>query len=299
MKTAIACFSDAGMELGKQLKLGEVTRIGEETGVSLDEWTKEHFETTEGLIFIGACGIAVRAIAPYLVSKTTDPAVVVVDDMGTFVISLVSGHLGGANDLASMISSRCGAVPVITTATDQRGTFAVDQWAKREGIGIVNPEAIKEISSSILAGNEVVVSSGSCKLHLVPKLYVLGVGCKKDTSPEAMIEAYQEFAKRYALIDASIGTIATIDLKKEELAIRVLSKRLGVPVVTFGAEELAAVSGDFTASEFVEQITGVDNVCERAAVRMAGGTLMVKKESYEGITFALARNKRLEQWSWE
>ncbi len=299
MKTAIACFSNDGMELATQLKMGEVTRIGEETGITLDAWTKEHFDSCEGLIFVGACGIAVRAIAPYIVSKTSDPAVVVLDDQGDFVISLLSGHMGGANDLASMISSRCGAVPVITTATDRKGTFAVDQWAKREGIGIVNPEAIKEISSAILEGQEVIVSAGSHKLQLVPKQYVLGIGCKKNASPEAMIEAYQEFTKKYAVMDASIGSIATIDIKKDEMAIRILSKRLGVPVVTFSAEELNAMEGDFTPSEFVKEVTGVDNVCERAAVRMAGGTLMVKKEVYDGITMALARNKRLEQWSWE
>ena len=87
MKVAIACFSSRGQELAEQLKMGTVTRIGEETGVSLDQWTKENFETNDGLIFIGACGIAVRAIAPYLDHKTTDPAVVVVDDEACFAIS--------------------------------------------------------------------------------------------------------------------------------------------------------------------------------------------------------------------
>jgi cobalt-precorrin 5A hydrolase len=265
----------------------------------LDQWTKENFETNDGLIFIGACGIAVRAIAPYLDHKTTDPAVVVVDDEACFAISLVSGHLGGANDLTHLVSGKVGAIPVVTTATDRRGTFAVDQWARREGLGIVNPEAIKGISAALLEGEDVIVSAGSTKLQLVPRLYVLGVGCKKGTDPEAMIEAYQTFAKKYNLLDASIAGIATIDIKKDELAIKILAKRLGVGISTFSAEELAAVEGTFHGSEFVLETTGVDNVCERAAVRLSKGSLLVEKEAYEGITFALAKNKRLEQWSWE
>ena len=299
MKVAIACFSSRGQELGEQLKMGSVTRIGEETGVSLDRWTKENFDSNDGLIFIGACGIAVRAIAPYLEHKTSDPAVVVVDDDACFAISLVSGHLGGANDLTHLVSGKVGAIPVITTATDRRGSFAVDQWARREGLGIVNPEAIKGISAALLEGEDVIVSAGSTKLQLVPRLYVLGVGCKKGTDPEAMIDAYQTFAKKYNLLDASIAGIATIDLKKDELALKILAKRLGVGVSTYSAEELAAVEGTFHGSEFVLETTGVDNVCERAAVRLSRGSLLVEKEAYDGITFALAKNKRLEQWSWE
>ncbi len=299
MKVGIACFSEQGEALGKQLQMGDVTRIGEAYGVSLDAWTKANFERCEGLIFVGACGIAVRAIAPYLVHKTSDPAVVVVDDGGNFAISLVSGHLGGANELATVVAERIGAIPVVTTATDGRRTFSVDDWARREGMGIVNPEAIKVISAEVLAGHEVTVSAGGAKLRLLPKHLVLGVGCKKNTPPEAMIEAYLKYAKQYAIADASIAAIATIDLKKDEAAIRILAKRLGVSISVYSAEELSELEGDFTASEFVASVTGVDNVCERAAVRRSGGSLILKKEAYDGITFALARNQRMEQWSWD
>ncbi|MDR2606089.1 MAG: cobalamin biosynthesis protein CbiG, partial [Oscillospiraceae bacterium] len=95
----------------------------------LAEWTAANW-SRDALVFIGSCGIAVRAIAPHVKSKTSDPAVIVVDELGTFVISLLSGHLGGANELAMRVAERLGTTPVITTATDINGVPAVDSLAK-------------------------------------------------------------------------------------------------------------------------------------------------------------------------
>ena len=94
--------------------------------------TAAQFAQSDALVFVGAVGIAVRAIAPHCRSKATDPAVVVLDECGRFAIPLLSGHLGGANDLARRLAKACGAVPVITTATDANGVFAVDEWAKHQ-----------------------------------------------------------------------------------------------------------------------------------------------------------------------
>ena len=92
-----------------------------------------------------------RAIAPHCKSKTTDPAVVVVDECGRFAVPILSGHLGGANDLARAIAAVCGAVPVITTATDAHGIFAVDEWAKHQNCMVLEPERIKLVSGKLLA----------------------------------------------------------------------------------------------------------------------------------------------------
>lgn len=121
----------------------------------LDAWTRRQFEKADLLIFVGACGIAVRSIAPYVKSKKTDPAVLVIDECGKFVISLLSGHLGGANEYAKEAARALGAVPVVTTATDLHGVFAVDTFAKKNGCSIHNMTAAKEVSAALLAGEDV------------------------------------------------------------------------------------------------------------------------------------------------
>lgn len=106
------------------------------------------------MIFIGASGIAVRSIASYVVSKKSDPAVLVVDECGKFVISLLSGHLGGANELALKTAEILNAVPVVTTATDLHHRFAVDVFAKKNDCSIFNMKAAKEVSAALLAGKK-------------------------------------------------------------------------------------------------------------------------------------------------
>ena len=134
MTRAYLAFTEKGLALAQKLAAaypGSVARCGRD-GVRLADWTAAQFAGQEALIFVGAVGIAVRAIAPHCRSKATDPAVVAVDECGHFAVPLLSGHLGGANDLAQALAAVCGAVPVITTATDANGIFAVDEWAKHQ-----------------------------------------------------------------------------------------------------------------------------------------------------------------------
>ena len=133
---------------------GSVARGGAD-GVRLTDWTAAQFAQNDALIFVGAAGIAVRAIAPHCRSKAADPAVVVLDEGGRFAIPLLSGHLGGANELAQRLAAVCHAVPVITTATDGRGVFAVDEWAKRQNCAVAEPERIRYVSGALLAGQSV------------------------------------------------------------------------------------------------------------------------------------------------
>ena len=134
MTCAYIAFTARGLALAQQLAAacpGSVARGGAD-GVRLTDWTAAQFAQNDALIFVGAAGIAVRAIAPHCRSKAADPAVVVLDEGGQFAIPLLSGHLGGANELAQRLAAVCHAVPVITTATDGRGVFAVDERAKRQ-----------------------------------------------------------------------------------------------------------------------------------------------------------------------
>lgn len=124
----------------------------------LREWAAQRFERRDVLIFIGACGIAVRTIAPFVQDKRKDSPVLVLDEGGQFVIPLLSGHIGGANRLAQEIAECMGAVPVITTATDGNHKFAVDVFAQEQGFRVWNKSGIKEVSSRILRGEKVTIA---------------------------------------------------------------------------------------------------------------------------------------------
>ncbi len=136
-----------------------VSRGFGEGKADLRAWTALAWEASDALLFVGAAGIAVRAIAPHVASKASDPAVVVIDEAGRFAVPLLSGHLGGANELAQTVARAAGAIPVITTATDVRGVWAVDTWARCAGLAVSNPEAIKRVSARLLSGGRVALYS--------------------------------------------------------------------------------------------------------------------------------------------
>ena len=130
MTVELISFTENGGRLAAALAAG-LERSGHRAactrkGERAEEWTAAAFRRAEALIFVGAAGIAVRSVAPHLVSKARDPAVVVVDELGRFAVPILSGHLGGANDLAREIAGLLGGQAVLTTATDARGIFAFD-----------------------------------------------------------------------------------------------------------------------------------------------------------------------------
>ena len=322
---------------------------------SMREWTAENFANADALIFVGACGIAVRAIAPHIKKKTSDPAVVVVDEGGNFAISLLSGHIGGANELAGQIAEICHAIPVITTATDVNGLFAVDAWAVKMDCVIKNPGRIKDVSAALLCGEtinlytrfpikgeekqvrQVLIERKEQLLHqgliereeqgerisirsdnedgqtetrqpdltypvildvqrhsdmtgllLIPRIAVLGIGCRKGTEEETIERVFESFLEETGIHKESIVSCASIDLKAQETGLYQFCESHDWPIRFYSARELMQVKGDFTASEFVLRTTGVDNVCERSAVCESGGTLFAEKFAQDGVTFALA-----------
>lgn len=122
---------------------------------TLAQWTKAMFDSRKAMVFVGAAGIAVRAIAPFVRDKMTDPPVVVVDEAGQFAIPVLSGHVGGANALARRIADCLHAVPVITTATDVNGLFAVDVFAAENGLALTDRDMAKKVSAGLLDGEPV------------------------------------------------------------------------------------------------------------------------------------------------
>ena len=337
MMIRLISFSQKGQLLAEDLEKKLREREDEANAMrcndplSLSEWTAQAFAAADALVFIGACGIAVRAVAPYLRSKASDPAVIVMDETGSFAISLLSGHLGGANALTRHLARLVGAQAVITTATDREGVFAVDEWARQQNCRILDPFRIKGFSSRLLrgetakirsdypisgpipAGVELTTSSDyQAKLSIyknaagpedfvaiVPNILVLGVGCKKGTSAQTLENAFAHLLEKYSLYEEAFCQVCSIDLKVQEQGLLDFCRAHRLPLTCYCAQQLKEVSGEFTASSFVRQTTGVDNVCERSAVLGSGGRLLFRKEVQSGITMAAAIRAFTPDWNWQ
>lgn len=285
-----------------------LARYAKDAGVrplegSFRDWCRDHFQSSDVLIFIGAAGIAVRGIAPWVADKKTDPAVLVIDEQGNFVISLLSGHIGGANDMTLQVAEFLKAVPVITTGTDVNHTFAVDAFAARNQLQIEDMGLAKEIAARLIDKETIGFASelsvegqvpgileqaepGKAEagiwitihkewlnqkspwirtLRLIPQNVHLGIGCRRGTPFEVIEQKVKEVLERCGLDWKAIAGAASIDLKKNEEGLKQFCQVHQFPFTVYSAEELQVVEGEFTPSRFVGGITGVDNVCERSA----------------------------------
>ena len=337
--------------------------------VSMKETVKacvdEYFEQVDAIVFVTASGIAVRSVAEHLTHKSKDPAIVCMDECSKHVISLVSGHAGGANALTQMLADVMWATPVITTATDVEGQFSIDDYAREHNLVVMDWAKAKAISAEVLAtgakpvwvdeaevsqeeeknaceickeqkstgidvgkiendgceneigvqklqigSHQVVitpqdVSVDAQTLQLIPRCIVAGVGCKKGIPVDKIEHAVQDAFAKAGLRMEALCAVVSIDLKKEEAGLLEFCETRNVPFETYAAEELQAVPGTYSASEFVSGVTGVDNVCERSAVKYASehgmnqgeqlldrqakhGELLLRKQAYGGVTVALA-----------
>ena len=334
MKLAVFAFSRRGLEAAERVRAALAEddcrtyapeRLAGE-GVTpiappLPEFVGPVFREADALVFVGACGIAVRAIAPHVRDKRTDPAVVSVDELARFVIPLLSGHIGGANALAARLADALGAAAAVTTATDINGRFSVDAWAADRGLFLDDMKAAKAVSAAILEGPVPLDSDfpvvtelpcglvpgdggpvGVCiswrrkrpfdtTLLLAPKVIRLGIGCRRGTSPEAVRSLVDQVLEENGIHPQAVRQAASIDLKKDEQGLLAFCRERGWPIEFDTAAQLEAVEGDFTPSEFVRRTTGVDNVCERAAA-LGGGNLIVRKTARDGVTVAAA----VEPW---
>ena len=346
MKLSVISFTENGKQLSesivklleKELEIKLYTKC--EAGIkddiysdilflkkSVGDWAKERMQEQNALLFIGACGIAVRAVAPFLTDKLHDVPVLVMDEKGKYVIPILSGHMGGANDLANHIAEKTGAEAVITTATGLNKKFAVDLFAKRNRLYIANKDGIVKVSSKVLAGKEITMSieagheiiggeSGirfvpyppmgvvdvvvtskddmfDTSLLLKPREYVIGIGCKKGKKANEIDDFILKAIKKKGISIMQIFALSSISQKRDEQGIVEWCRKEGIPFFTYTAEDLREVNGTFTKSMFVKNQVGVDNVCERAAVKACGedGKLILPKVAENGMTIAVAKRE--------
>ncbi len=276
-------------------------------------------------IFVMAAGIAVRMIAPHILSKTQDPAVLVADDAGCFVISLVSGHLGGANAMTRAVAQSLGATPVVTTATDNAGVPAIDLLADQYGLAIEHMAAAKAVSMAFLSSKQVwrhdpygvleaeltdwtspmpseltesavgiyidhrVRKLPAGVLILRPPTLVVGMGCNSGTTKKELVETVCKVFARKELSLLSIRRFATISDKLTEPGLCAMADHWRRPLAGFDRGRLASVAEVPNPSECVKKYMGVSSVCEAAAILgAAGGSLVVPKQKQGNVTVAVA-----------
>lgn len=316
---------------------------------SLDEFSKEAWNDADAILFIGATGIAVRGIAKYIVKKDQDPAVLVMDELGQFVIPLLSGHIGGANRLAKKLADDLGSTLVLTTATDINNKLAIDSWAVENGLEIADTKGIAPVASAILEDRKIaliaperyaqvlmkkyphfvwydtkdgedmerlleqagdlptiLISPFVCFgdfLHIIPKTFFVGMGARRDKDSDEFVRFYEEILSAHRIHPKAVYSINSIDLKADEKAFHDLfekeKRRTTIRLDFFTADALRDAeqftSHTFAPSKLVNSVTGVDNVCERAAVigmvtklgKQARAEVIVPKTKKEGMTIAV------------
>ena len=291
---------------------------------SLKEFVSEIFDKYDYLIFIMATGIVVRTIAPLVVSKFSDPAILVMDEKG------------GANEMTLYISNLINSNPVITTATDVNKKSSLDMIAKSLNAHIDNfRDNVLKVNSMIVNNEEVhIYIDGNYKINyqgftlyddktdldkvkslvvvtnkkdinkmlnkdienlnekiikVIPKDIVIGIGCKKNTDSDHMKNSLLKFLDEYNIDINGIKEIGSIEIKKEEKAIIDLAKFLDVDFKTFSVDEISKVDYLYEKSQWVKKNVGVYSVSDPVAHLLSEGRVIINKQKYDGITFSIGR----------
>ncbi|MEN8257577.1 MAG: cobalt-precorrin 5A hydrolase [Thermodesulfobacteriota bacterium] len=324
MKIAILAITNGGKELAQRL----ATKLPDATFVSSEEKFStilaEAWPRYDAFICIMASGIVVRALAQLVVDKKTDPCVLVMDEQGSFVISLLSGHLGGGNDLARQLAAISGGQAVITTASDVLGHTALDIWARNHGLVVADKSRLtKAMTTLVNKGSlqvysdlefppwpadfviitdpdqaDLIISNRSDvagqQPHLHPRNLVAGMGCNRGTPAPAFAGALQELCDQENLAIQSIRNLASIDLKNDEKGLLEFARQNRYPIDFYSKDELNQVP-DLVPSPAVVKATGAQGVAEPAALLSSGGgQLIIGKQKWQDVTIALAQ----APWPW-
>ncbi|MDO5725085.1 MAG: cobalt-precorrin 5A hydrolase [Tissierellia bacterium] len=325
MKIKYISYSQNAKKIANELKTEFGGEIFDKNLMDSREFLEKNWQSADAFVFISATGIAVRLISKFLESKAKDPAIIVIDNSCRFVISLLSGHLGGANELAKRLAKFLNAQAVITTASDALGVEAVDMYAKRNDLYIEDLNSLTKVTAAIVDNKKIAIIGDGPKINyknvnylkdlsllsdeeaaiivsanlnlekpdipyaiLRPKIYNLGLGCKRNTDESKFINFLKQTLEKYNISINSIRKIASIDLKSDERAILEIGKCLNLEIEFFTAKELSEVKGDFKKSEFVKKTVGTPAVSTPAALKL-GDELIVDKETKDGMTISITK----------
>ena len=314
MKIAIISVSKKGRELAFDLK----DKLDlDSTIIKCDLYHKNVkkcfpilFYEYDAIIAVMASGILIRSIAPLVESKVTDPAVINIDDNGKFVISALSGHLGGANELAGKVAGLIDATPVITTSTDVNKKLGIDVLAKDLYLSIDNTKEILHFNKAILEGREISltvnpdmnfdylfdylnnvtleinvsieyspkvntdeihVSFDGHELKLKERKIIVGIGCRRGKECRFIYDGLKKSLNDLKISHSRVNLLASAEIKKDEKGILELSEKLNIPVEFVEIDKLKLFeSSDVSKSEFVYSKFGIYGVCEPSALIMAG-----------------------------
>ncbi len=275
---------------------------------------KEVYETYDQLLFIMATGIVVRTIAPHLKHKSIDPAVLVMDEKGRHVISLLSGHLGGANWWAEELATKLSATAVITTASDVNNLLSVDMFAEKYNLLLEDYDGARDVTAVLVDGGTVelhgidvdersyVKSGGDAVIYvshkkqsfdkpsvrLMKKNLVLGMGCKRHTSLEHLEKVIKSTLEKYSYSLNAVTTLASAWVKNDETCFVEYCKQHNIDFKIYDQHELLAVEDKFEGSEFVKKTIGVSNVSEPSGYLASNqGLCLINKIKDDGVTLSL------------
>jgi len=326
MKIAIITITRNSQDLAAQIL---ESLIEDPTIFNIDIFNKNVKKTLESvfneydcIIGIMATGIMVRTICGLIGNKMEDPAVLVMDDAGKHVISLLSGHFGGANEIAKKIAEITGTNPVITTATDVHGKIGIDSLAKKYYLDIENPEKIKDINTALVNDklpelfvpskydfilddlqvknsynglksvyNEFKAVFNDVEVILRPKKLIVGIGARRDISKVNIENAIKKAMNILKLPVQRIDVISTGEMKKNEAGIIETACKFDVPLEIVSLDELKNFNYEgYSKSSFVKEKFGISGVCEPAALIAVGNNskLIFKKTAFNGVTVAVA-----------
>jgi len=315
---AVLTLTRSGLEQGRRLVRGLAEARLYPCRGRLKETLTRCWQDHEGLVCIMAAGIVVRGLAPLVEDKTSDPAVVVCDEGGRFAVSLLSGHLGGGNELARRVADVLGGEPVITTASDVQGLTALDLWAENLGLVPHDRKILTRVMGRLVNQGEIRIHSeyplpdlppgfvwaespvsadclvtcrtggGSPPLRLYPPALVAGIGCNRNTPASEIGAALDECCDRHGLARVSVVRLASIDLKADEAGLLTLARERGLDLCLYDRERLNRVQG-IEGSGIVYRATGAWAVAEPAAILAADdGPLLAGKMKWPNVTCALA-----------